>query len=58
MHHKNATNQTNTLHFIPKNSGKNGIGYHYTILYKCNTKMKHTNITQKIWTHITRCRLK
>lgn len=39
LHHKNVTNQTNTLHFIPKNSGKNGIVHHYTIIHKCNTKI-------------------
>lgn len=39
LHHKNVIKQTNTLHFIPKNSGKNGIAHHYTIIHKCNTKI-------------------
>lgn len=39
LHHKNVTNKTNTLHFIIKNSGKNGMAHHYTIIHKCNTKI-------------------
>ena len=50
LHHKNVTNQNNTLHFDIKNNGKNGIAHHYKIIHKCNTKIvTHFNNT-KIWT--------
>ena len=58
LHHKNVIKQTNTLHFIPKNSGKNGIAHHYTIIHKCNTKIvthfyntKNHGRNKTIWMH-------
>lgn len=49
LHHKNVTNQTNTLHFIPQNSGKNGIAHHYKIIHKCNTKIvSHSHDTKNL----------
>ena len=60
LHHKNVTIQAITLHFTHKNSGKNGIAHHHTIIHKCNTKIvtqsHNTNldVITTIWTHNSR----